>query len=154
MPNELKTLVFYFFSALVVLTVIEFFDEGFFYDSPFNICRVITEHYYKDIYYGGLKNYLGFYLFYWLFGFFVFAFAWPTAYFLDTYLFKSYFLQSHFKTKKIFKKKNTSNKENILYRTLILLVMLPLPVLIYDLIPLVYYDYNCEELIKFKESLY
>ena len=153
MSNELKTLVIYVFSAFVVLTVIEFFDEGFFYDSPFEICRVITDHYYKDIYYGGLRNYFGLFGWYLLTGFIVFAFAWPTAYLINTYLFKSYFLQANIKPKNIYKK-YTSNKENIFSFILIFFVMLPLPVLIYDLIPLLYYDYSCEEIIKFKESLY
>ena len=50
--------LFYIVVALTLRFFFDFFNEKSFYDAPFEICRVMTNHTYNEFYYGGLTNYL------------------------------------------------------------------------------------------------
>ena len=98
--QDLLYIPFYIILSILFLFCIEYLylDEyetfnSSFYERPFDICRTITNHTYKDIYYGGLTNYLGWLGMAFLIGLACFAFSFPGTYFIDKYLLKGYFFK-------------------------------------------------------------
>ena len=136
--------IFYIFVTLLGLFILSFFNDTPSYERAFDFCRVITNHTYKDIYYGGLSNYLASYGWNLMIGIFLFAFSFPTMYFIDIYLFKSYFLQNT----DIVNPKEPSKLHYILF----FFIVIPLPSFLFNIYPLL--DDNCEYIIKTVESFW
>ena len=117
----------------------------------------MTNHTYNEFYYGGLTNYLAMVFMYFLYGIGILAFAWPLTALIDKYIFKGYFI---FSTNKIIvKNKNTKKIKipghyNIFEKVFGVMLILIAPPLIYDFLPLLVFEYDCFDLIKYKESLY
>ena len=98
--EDFKFLALYTFTTFVVIFLFSFFTlddyqslSSHFGERPFEICRVITNHVYKDIYYGGLVNIFGLIGWYFLYGIYIFAFSFIATYLVDRYLFKGSFFQ-------------------------------------------------------------
>ena len=151
--------LFYIVVALTLRFFFDFFNEKSFYDAPFEICRVMTNHTYNEFYYGGLTNYLAMVFMYFLYGIGILAFAWPLTALIDKYIFKGYFIFYTNTNKIIVKIKNTNKIKitgdiTIFEKVFGVMLILIAPPLIYDFLPLLVFEYDCFDLIKYKESLY
>lgn len=136
--------LFYILSAILLLYISSFFNDVPAYERPFDICRVITNHVYEDIIYGGLSNYIAMYLWQLFLGILTFAFAFPFMYFLDKYVFKSFFMT----TTNIVDAKDPSK----LYYFLFFFIVIPLPAFLFNIYPL--FNDNCENIIRTVESFW
>jgi len=151
--NKLIPYFFLLFCSLiacVILDVIRDFyqDLSFneiFYKNPFEPCRILIGHYYQEIYYGGLINFLSMIAMYFFYGLFVGGIGGTGIYILSNkYLFK------------INNEPNIWNEEKkstkIIFFMLLLAVGPIYDFLIYSYYSLINENYNCEFLIKTIEN--
>ena len=154
--EDFKFLALYTFTTFVVIFLFSFFTlddyqslSSHFGERPFEICRVITNHVYKDIYYGGLGNIFGLIGWYFLYGIYIFAFSFIATYFVDRYLFKGSFFQLEKASEGINPYKEKMKDKYIF------ILFLPIPPFIYDLLPFLFFkNLTCMEVIKYVESSY
>ena len=116
-----------------------------FYRNPFEACRVLTGHYYQDIYYGGLTNFLAMIAMYFFYGLFVGGIGGTGIYALSNkYLFK------------INNEPNIWNelagRPKIIFFVFLLSIGPIYDFLIYSYYSLINENYNCEFLIKTIEN--
>jgi len=151
--NKLIPYFFLLFCSLiacVILDVIRDFyqDLSFneiFYKNPFEPCRILIGHYYQEIYYGGLINFLSMIAMYFFYGLFVGGIGGTGIYILSNkYLFK------------INNEPNIWNEEKkspkIIFFMLLLAVGPIYDFLIYSYYSLINENYNCEFIIKTIEN--
>ena len=155
--QDLLFIFYYLFISIIVIFVFNIIGLSEYeslrtnlYEKPFDLCRVITNHTYKDIYYGGFRNYLWGIAFYILMGIGVFAFAFPISYFIDKHLLKGYF----------FEIKDGNNYKYGFKDKFRFILIIPLSPFIYTLLIFlilsIYYGdiYNCSNIINWVESSY
>tara|TARA_Y100000816_G_C25969099_1_gene505691 strand:+ start:195 stop:674 length:480 start_codon:yes stop_codon:yes gene_type:complete len=151
--NKIKPYILLLFCALiacVILDVVRDFyqDLSFseiFYRNPFEACRVLTGHYYQDIYYGGLTNFLAMMAMYFFYGLFVGGIGGTGIYALSNkYLFR------------INNEPNIWNevaeRPKIIFFVFLLFIGPIYDFLIYSYYSLLNENYNCEFLIKTIEN--
>jgi len=158
--QDLLYIPFYIIISILFLFCIEYLYleeyetfKSSFYERPFDICRVITKHTYKDIYYGGFTNYLGSLGMAFLIGLACFAFSFPGTYFIDKFFLKRYF----FKYLENENSNQINNKKRILDKFFPFVFIIPIPPIIYDFLPFIFYKsdtYNCLAIIKYVESFW
>ena len=151
--NKITPYILLLFCALiacVILDVVRDFyqDLSFseiFYRNPFEACRVLTGHYYQDIYYGGLTNFLAMIAMYFFYGLFVGGIGGTGIYALSN--------------KYLFKINNEPNIWNgvaehpkIIFFVFLLFIGPIYDFLIYSYYSLINENYNCEFLIKTIEN--
>ena len=151
--NKITPYILLLFCALiacVILDVVRDFyqDLSFseiFYRNPFEACRVLTGHYYQDIYYGGLTNFLAMMAMYFFYGLFVGGIGGTGIYALSNkYLFR------------INNEPNIWNevaeRPKIIFFVFLLFIGPIYDFLIYSYYSLLNENYNCEFLIKTIEN--
>ena len=151
--NKITPYILLLFCALiacVILDVVRDFyqDLSFseiFYRNPFEACRVLTGHYYQDIYYGGLTNFLAMIAMYFFYGLFVGGIGGTGIYALSNkYLFR------------INNEPNIWNevaeRPKIIFFVFLLFIGPIYDFLIYSYYSLLNENYNCEFLIKTIEN--
>jgi hypothetical protein len=153
--RDYEYILFYITISLLVMFLFIYFNlseyESFknsFFNQPFDICRVIENHTYKDNFYGGLINYISYIGFQLIVGIGIFAFSFIATYFADIYLFKRYFFQDEkIKNGIIISKQDFKDKGYFFF-------IIPLPPMIYDFLPFIFFNekYNCLEIIRYVES--
>ena len=137
------------FACLILDIVRDFYQDlsfsEIFYQNPFEECRVLIGHYYQDIYYGGLANFLAIIASYFFYGLFIGGLGGTVIYFLIN--------------KFLFKSKNEPNIWNevaenprAIFFILIFFVGPIYDILIYSFYSLTIENYNCEFLIKTIEN--
>ena len=153
-----KFIVFYLFinfSIIIIFWLLNF-DKSFFnlaFEAPFEACRVLTNHIYKGTHYGGLYNFLGLIGMYAIAGLVLFAFAFPTSYLIDKYIFQGKFY--------IEAKTYTENYREVPYYNKILgiffIILVPIiwNFLTFIILKIAYGNsYNCEKIIEIVEMYY
>ena len=135
--NDYLAISLYFFLSFFLIFLIDFFADNHFFDVPYANCLILTNYNSDGVNYGGLSNYLSALGMYCIKGIGLFAFVFPTLYMLDSNLLKNYLLES-----------DKRNNKELLFSKWLLLIVLPIPPIIYDFAPFLIYDYTCIELIK------
>ena len=155
--QDLLYFPFYIIISILVLLIFNIYGlheyetlKNSLYERPLDICRLITNHTYKDTYYGGLTNYLGKFGMSFLMGIGCFGVSFPATYIADKIFFKRYFFK--------YLENENNNKDNnkrVLEKAFLFFFIIPIPPLIYDLLPFIFYrhdTYNCLAIIKYVES--
>ena len=151
--NKITPYIFLLFCSLIaclILDVVKDFNQDLsfreiFYKNPFDSCRVLIGHYYKDIYYGGLTNFLALIVGYFFYGLFVGGIGGSGIYLLSN--------------KYLFKIKNERNiwnqvveRPKVIFFVFLFFIGPIYDFLIYSYYSLVIENYNCEFLIKTIEN--
>ena len=119
----------------------------YFYEKPFEFCRIFLNHQFQEKYYGGFTNWAA-YIFSISFGglFLIGGFSHPITYYFFKYVIKSETIA------------NSISKENLKYFLFIFIYGISI-VFLYNflvhIISSIYFDekyYNCSEIIKWVES--
>lgn len=136
--------------ASVILNLIQSFYQDLSFSeiihrSPFEACRILTSHYYEDIYYGGLNNYLALIAMYFFYGLFICGLGGTGVYFcLNKYIFKTDFEPDIWDEIK--------NRPNWIFLIIIFSMGPTYDFLIFNYFNLTSDNYNCEILIKTIEN--
>ena len=143
-------LLLYSLVACVIFDLIKDFNQDLsfveiFYRNPFEACRVLIGHNYKDTYYGGLTNFLAMIVMYFFYGLFIGGIGGTGIYMLSN--------------KYLFKIKNDPNiwnkvveRPNVVFFVFLFFIGPIYDFLIYSYYSLVIESYNCEFLIKTIEN--
>ena len=151
--NEITPYILLLFCTLVACVILDvvrdfYQDLSFseiFYRNPFEACRVLTGHYYQDIYYGGLTNFLAMIAMYFFYGLFVGGIGGTGIYALSNkYLFKINNEQNIWN--------EVAERPKIIFFVFLLFIGPIYDFLIYSYYSLLNENYNCEFLIKTIEN--
>ena len=150
--NKITPYIFWLFCSLIVCVILDvvknfYQDLSFseiFYRNPFEACRILTGHYYQDIYYGGLTNFFAMIAMYFLYGLFVGGIGGTGVYALSNkYLFKM-------NPPNIWN--GVAEHPKTIFFIFVLFIGPIYDFLIYGYYSLVNENYNCEFLIKTIEN--
>ena len=125
-----------------------------FYKKPFEDCRIITNHVYKDIYYGGFINWLAWFGWYFFKMVVALSFAFPLYFIIGIRILEKYYIK--FRTpEEEYDYDKSPVKWNIFGLIYLILIVWLYDLSVYYISSLYFGDaYNCFDIIKSVEKYY